>query len=232
VLIFFVTISFVNIPTTMTATYRIIIEPRNLELLSSQFERLFEQEQLCEGKNSDVKFVLPNATLWASKNILCARCSYFKLMFEIKMMESSPPHVIEEDIDPGVFKEYIRYLYCDSVRLETPEAAILLLIIAEQKGQKPLVQILRKELQKVINFDNACSLLQFLNTSVAGALDGIEILQKLQTDIISVMENYLDDCFDDGRGDVLDQSTLKLFAKKQRGCDIEQLFNIIVKWGR
>lgn len=62
-------------------------------------------------KSSDVIFKFGEKELYAHRNILAARSSYFEAMFEHDTIESQYSAVEVTDISSGVFREMLTFLY-------------------------------------------------------------------------------------------------------------------------
>lgn len=59
----------------------------------------------------DIVFVVRGEKIPAHKGILCARCEYYRMMFQGGMMESAMKEIKEDEIEPEVFKALLAYLY-------------------------------------------------------------------------------------------------------------------------
>lgn len=87
--------------------------------LSTDFLHLFNNQQL-----SDIIFVLKDKQkLYAHKNILCARSSYFHSLLLIGMKETFQNEIEVNAWDPEVFTAIIRFIYSDQV-LFGPETQV------------------------------------------------------------------------------------------------------------
>lgn len=87
--------------------------------LSTDFLHLFNNQQ-----HSDITFVLKDKQkLYAHKNILCVRSSYFQSLFSIGMKETFQNEIEVNAWDPEVFTAIIRFIYSDQV-LFGPETQV------------------------------------------------------------------------------------------------------------
>ncbi|KAL0479358.1 hypothetical protein AKO1_007570 [Acrasis kona] len=123
---------------------------------------MFEQEQN-DMECSDVEFKFSDGTiLYAHRIILFSRCDFYRTMMTGSWKESQPPHKVEEESDPRIFKEFIRYLYCGKVYINAVEDLMLLYSIAEAKCHSSLLVWLSRTIQEHTTAENGCKLLQML----------------------------------------------------------------------
>lgn len=88
-----------------------VAAPAASNALSSDFLHLFNNAEL-----SDITFVLKdNQKLFAHKNILVTRCTYFRSLFLNGMKESFQKEIEVKAWDPEIFITVIRFIYSDQV---------------------------------------------------------------------------------------------------------------------
>ena len=88
---------------------------------------------LLEGSsNGDITFCFDDREIEAHKAILLARAPYFANMFQSGMKESSSKKVHITDVESGIFKAVLYYLYTGEAPKNMPEIALELLVAAEK----------------------------------------------------------------------------------------------------
>ncbi|KAL0491084.1 inhibitor of tyrosine kinase [Acrasis kona] len=140
-----------------------IYEDRDVDFVEI-FNRMFEEEQIIKD-SSDVVFKFEDGSvLCAHRIILCSRCEFYKAMMARSWIESiqPPPYEVEEESDPILFKEFIRYLYCGKVHMKNVEDLIPLYSIAEEKCHSSLLIWLNKTISEYTTTESACKMLQML----------------------------------------------------------------------
>ena len=101
--------------------------------LSEDFLLKFDDED-----DKDVTFLVKKEKIKAHKVILSARCPYLKAMFKSGMEESVTNEVEVPDIAPEVFKEMLKFLYCDVAPEYHEDISAGLLVAAERYGLEEL----------------------------------------------------------------------------------------------
>ena len=96
--------------------------------LMIQLEKLFE-----DMKFSDVVFNIGTRQFPAHKSILAARSEVFEAMFTHSTKEKLTNQIDIEDIEPGIFKELLRFIYTGRLNSTTMETMAAGLLIAADK---------------------------------------------------------------------------------------------------
>ncbi|KAL0490124.1 Btbd9, partial [Acrasis kona] len=187
---------------------------------------MFEQEQK-NTVSSDVVFKFSDGSvLYAHRNILCSRCDFFKTMMTGRWKESQPPYKVLEESDPRLFKEFIRYLYCGKVHVDSAKDLIRLYSIAEAKCQSPLLNWLSDQISENATTENACEMLQMLHdtcdqTTKCFKNTFSEIKDVLLSDINSLEK---------GRICELEMEILVSVLRNQKFKNQKQLFEAVMVW--
>ncbi|KAL0485372.1 hypothetical protein AKO1_002967 [Acrasis kona] len=190
------------------------------------FNHLFEQEQ--SNKGFDVKFKFDDGSvLLANGKILCLRCDFYKTMFNSSFKESQPPYEVDEESDPRLFKEFIRYLYCGKVCIDTVEDLILLYPIAEAKCHSSLLLWLSHTIEEHTTTENACKLLHLLwensdRTTECFKSTYNSIKNKILLNIDSLKEKRI--C------EFKNMELLTDVLKNQKYKDQNELFELVMVW--
>ena len=111
-----------------TAAYGISQPLNDGEELLKDFQKLFESMEL-----SDVTFNVRCQEFRAHKTILAARSPVFAAMFKHPSKEKLLGNVDVPDIEPGVFKELLRYIYTGQVPLQRMDKLAIGLLAAADK---------------------------------------------------------------------------------------------------
>ena len=77
--------------------------------VQEDLSRIFE----C-GEFTDIAFLVGAEKIRGHKAILAGRCSYFARMFKTDMKESDANEVPVKDIKPEVFRELLKFIYCEA----------------------------------------------------------------------------------------------------------------------
>ena len=77
--------------------------------VQEDLSRIFE----C-GEFTDIAFLVGAEKIRGHKAILAGRCSYFARMFKTDMKESDANEVPVKDIKPDVFRELLKFIYCEA----------------------------------------------------------------------------------------------------------------------
>lgn len=99
-------ITMTKAPDTQPVSER--FEPQNE--FTKNFAKIFEDD-----KFSDVSFVIGDTEIKAHKIILLANSTYFEAMFGHGTVEINATKIHVTGIEPSVFKELLRYIYCKRV---------------------------------------------------------------------------------------------------------------------
>uniref|UniRef100_A0A8D8BS01 Speckle-type POZ protein-like B n=1 Tax=Culex pipiens TaxID=7175 RepID=A0A8D8BS01_CULPI len=114
---------------------------------------------LVEGpKFGDVTILIDGQRFLAYKGILSARSAVFAAMFKHPMQESTENCITINDVEPGVFKELLRYIYTDQLTcLET--MAQKLYQVADKYDIQTLKSLCRCHIVKKMNSETAADTL-------------------------------------------------------------------------
>jgi len=111
-------------------------------------------------EESDVVFEIEGQTIPAHKEILIQKSQYFANLFNSGMIESRQQVIKVPDCEYRVFQEFLRFLYCDEVKLET-NLACKLLVFAEKHLKEDLRDKCLGFLTDNVNQDNVYEILDF-----------------------------------------------------------------------
>lgn len=116
-------------------------------------------KSLLEDKNfADVTFKIGDSLISAHRNILVARCDYFRAMFLGGMRENSEKIINIPDIDDTTFRDILEFLYTGKIIVS--ENNIVPLITAAEKFQiTDLKEVCYSTFDKVANEDNIVQIL-------------------------------------------------------------------------
>jgi len=95
--------------------------------LSSFFLELFKSRD-----HADVTFFVDGQEIKAHKCILSARSTYFRRMFSSGMIEDKTNEIRVEDCEPAVFREMLKFIYCDEPPERLDKYAQLLIPLADR----------------------------------------------------------------------------------------------------
>lgn len=148
--------------------------------LSNDYERLFESQEF-----HDIVFLVgpEERPVKAHKCILSSRSGYFHAMFTVGLRESHDETVKKPNINPDVFLEVLRFVYCGKVQLNSSNVIEILEASSEMD-----LSILKK----------LC--LSFIETNIRDCFDNEMFLSNLsepsfieilQSDYLNLKEEYL-----------------------------------------
>ncbi|KAL1399191.1 hypothetical protein pipiens_002246 [Culex pipiens pipiens] len=118
-----------------------------------------DMDTLVDGtKYGDVTILIDGQRFLAYKGILSARSAVFAAMFKHPMQESTENCIAISDVEPGVFKELLRYIYTDQLTcLET--MAQKLYEAADKYDIQTLKSLCRCHIVKKMNSETAADTL-------------------------------------------------------------------------
>ena len=106
---------------------------------------------------SDVIFQVEQQPIYGHRNILAARCTYFRSMFLSKLRESQQLEITIPEISYKTFLSFINYVYTESLEIDV-EQAVDLLMIANLYQFDKLTLALSYLLEHYMDIDNCCRL--------------------------------------------------------------------------
>jgi len=145
---------------------RIVIPPTKLVHEQQTFkEQYFKMHNapslktlLKDTQFSDVSFQVGNCTLTAHRNILSARCDYFRAMFQNGMKEAGQQIINIKNIDADTFRQVLEFLYVG--RIQVDSSNIVSLASAAQLFQLDDLRVLIcQHFNSVVTIDNVIHLL-------------------------------------------------------------------------
>jgi len=122
--------------------------------LTNDFKSLLNKEELC-----DVYFVVNEVRIPAHKQIVAARCSKFRAMFQ-SFRESKQSEIKIDCYDPKLFLSLLEYIYSDSVEISSADMAVQLMILADEYLLPRLKEICETEIIKAIDVSNVAELME------------------------------------------------------------------------
>jgi len=114
---------------------------------------------LSSGQSADVWFKVGSEEISAHKNIICARVTYFKKMFESGMKEAVDNKVEVPDTDPEIFKRLLKFIYTGRVDEDLNDYAADLLGLAHLYDIQDLKGLCEASLLNLVGGDNLISTL-------------------------------------------------------------------------
>jgi hypothetical protein len=148
--------------------------------LSNDYERLFESQEFY-----DIVFLVgpEEKQITAHKSILSSRSGYFHAMFTVGLRESHNETVKKPNINPDVFSEVLRYIYCGKVQLSSSNVIEVLEASAEMD-----LSLLKK---LCLNFIETNIRDCFDNELFLSNLSEASFIEILQSDYLNLKEEYL-----------------------------------------
>lgn len=113
------------------------------------------------GLLSDVTFDVAGKRFKVHRNILSARCEYFKAMFTSGLKESTDSEIEIQDIEPHVFEIILQFIYTEKLPDNLESVAKDLLVGADKYQLQELVKICENHLTQKITMENCAELLVF-----------------------------------------------------------------------
>lgn len=104
---------------------------------------------------SDITFVVQNEEIPACKSILSSYSHVFASMFSSGMKEEQSSRVEIIDIEPTIFKLFLRYIYCGRVESTDIEKLLKLVIAADKYSVKSLVDLCAYRISMNLSVDTA-----------------------------------------------------------------------------
>ncbi|XP_044010257.1 speckle-type POZ protein-like A [Aphidius gifuensis] len=143
---------------------------------------------LLSEKSADVTIHVGQKTFRVIKGILGARSPVFSAMFDHEQLkENEKNEVIIEDIDEGVFEEFLHYIYTG----ESPNIDKMpkeLLAVADKYQVDCLKNICEEVICKTIIFDNVASIFVFSDRHNLEKLNK-KCLEFMKKNLLTVMSN-------------------------------------------
>lgn len=174
----------------------------------------------------DVILLVENEKLYAHKAILASRSEYFYTIFISPFKESQQLEINIQNVDLSAFKKLIQYLY-HTMTLESVEESANILELADRFGIPSLVEECYLFLEKNLEFETCCELLEFSNLYTCPTVDF-----RLSC-LTFIMQNFQQVCETDGFL-MLDVSNLcEILDSDDLVVSKEQVaFEAVLKWVR
>lgn len=131
-----------------------LADETDLRPLADDYDRFLENEKL-----RDVVFVLGNEEILAHKQIISARSEVFAKMFDLDMAEKKDGRVEISDIEPNIFKLFLRFVYCGKLETKNTDDLLKVIVAADKYSVKSLVTICGHRLIDNLSIDNAVYIL-------------------------------------------------------------------------
>jgi len=145
-------------------------------------------------KGSDVAFKLEGKILPAHKDILIQKSQYFAGLFNSGMIESRQNVIEIPDCEYQVFQEFLRYLYCEELKLDI-DVAQKLYLFAEKHLKDDLKDKCFDFLRENIDSENVYKILDFACEQELSQLQSWCLnffLTKIDMEDVSELIKYLD----------------------------------------
>ena len=156
---------------------------RRLRQFSQDIAALLNDET-----TADFNFKVKNCVIAAHKTILGARSPVFAAMFKHGMKEKEANEVEIEDMEPGVFRKMLQFIYTNDC--DVGEDAEELLIAADRYDVKDLKEICEEELKSNLTLDNALRLFLLSDAHNAAKLrrNAILFIKRNKRDVVKQPE--------------------------------------------
>lgn len=118
--------------------------------LLDDYEKLLDNQEF-----SDVIFVFDKEEIRANKLIMSTRCDVFARMFNSNMLEKETGRVEITDIEPTIFKQLLRFIYCGKMESNETDDLFKLILAANKYSMIGLVKICADLLSSDLSVDNA-----------------------------------------------------------------------------
>ncbi|GBN50549.1 Speckle-type POZ protein B [Araneus ventricosus] len=122
--------------------------------LTSDLRHLFEEKHL-----ADVSLRVHNEAFPVHKAVLAARSSVFKTMFDTDMKEKFTNTIEIDDIEPNTMRQFLLYIYCDTLENIQWENACSLYLAAEKYAVLGLKEWCSSFLKMNFSLTNVCEIL-------------------------------------------------------------------------
>ncbi|XP_065075329.1 BTB/POZ domain-containing protein 3-like [Ochlerotatus camptorhynchus] len=182
------------------------------------------QESLINNKfQSDVTFLVgeKRMPIYAHKLLLIISSEYFNAMFNGNFKESNSEEIEVSDVEPDIFLEILRFIYCGKVRL-TIENVLEIYVHAQKYMLNELRRRTIRFLEKHIDSDNVLKIFA-QNRLYEFSFINEKCLALIRKNPLTYF--HQEDFF------VLDRKSLEIiFASKRINCSDEQLFQALRDW--
>jgi len=121
----------------------------------TDFQRLFNNSFL-----SDVTFIIQGKSIPAHKTVLAARCPYFACLYRSGLKEAFQAEIAITEYTFDGFFEFLKFLYTDQCPVQEPQLAAELICISEFYRTERLKFLTEVALSRIIDFENACVILE------------------------------------------------------------------------
>ncbi len=96
---------------------------------------------------TDVEFIIAGESISAHRSLLSARCPVFAGMFASGMEEARTGQVRIDDVDPGSFRHFLRFIYTGTLLHSADKAEIF--AVADKYQEETLMDLCRPSTQPV-----------------------------------------------------------------------------------
>lgn len=103
---------------------------------------------------SDVTIVVGDEEFPACRNILSLHSDVFAKMFESDMLEKKTGRVEIVDVDPAIFKLFLRFIYCGKLDRSDINELLELILIADKYSVRSLVSFCGYRISNNLNVNN------------------------------------------------------------------------------
>lgn len=176
--------------------------PTNAGQINDDYENLFDAKEFC-----DFTFVIGDKEIPAHKQILLARNSVFRKMFENEMLENKSSRVEIKDIEPDIFENLLRFIYCGKFNLSNVDDHLKLMVAADKYSMTSLVTEIE---------DRICNELEVENVVDVLVISDLVKAKDLKCHCMSFIF--------DNKFDVIETEGYKSLAKNQRADLLDELY--------
>lgn len=128
----------------------------SLDGLSKDLGRLLDQDS---SSATDVEFHCADDVIKAHKLVVCARSPVLASMLRSDMVEGRTGVATIEDMDAGVFRQFMKYLYCGKLDETTVDVEMSLYEAGSRFEVKSLTTHCARRLVRSLTVENSCEVL-------------------------------------------------------------------------
>jgi len=110
-------------------------------------------------KFKDISFDVKGTIIKAHKNVIYARCEYFRALLD-RWTKEGESITVDESVTPDIFLKFLEFLYAGHTDIQSDEEAIMLLQISSTYTMLSLVKECEQKLLSSVNLENVCAIYQ------------------------------------------------------------------------
>lgn len=145
--------------------YRLCDDGPNYNQMAEDYTKFLESKSL-----SDVTFVFGEKKIQAHRQILSARNSVFRSMFESDMIEKKNGIVNVTDIEPNIFQHLLKFIYTENITATDLYDWLKLIVAADKYAVTSLVSICEERILNNLTIESIIDVFSTVNLVKAEAL--------------------------------------------------------------